>query len=311
MRKKLSALLIALLILASLPLTVYAAGPVEMGREVSLKLTYAYEELKLEGVEFDIYLLSTMDEVGELTPVPAFAAYEGMLDIRGKNDAAWYAAADALNIVVQTSDSIQPTASAVTDAEGIAEFSDDGKTLTKGLYLVTATTHTLDGYIYSTKPFMVLLPARDAGTDAWRYSVSVAPKKDRLPVVADYTVKKEWEDYGEGKHRPKSITIYLYCDDELYDKIKLPYEGNWSYTWEDLDTNHKWSVKEDKVNGYKDPKITREGNIFYVKNVLNKPKLPQTGQLNWPVPVMAAAGLTLFAVGWVLCFGRRKESYAK
>ena len=34
------------------------------------------------------------------------------------------------------------------------------------------------------------------------------------------------------------------------------------------------------------------------------PNLPQTGQLNWPVPVLTVSGLGLFAVGWLL---RRKE----
>ena len=29
-----------------------------------------------------------------------------------------------------------------------------------------------------------------------------------------------------------------------------------------------------------------------------EPNLPQTGQLNWPVPLMAAVGLLLFAAGW-------------
>lgn len=304
-------MVIALLLLTALPVTAFAIGPVEVGRDVSLKLTYKYEEQKLEGVEFNIYLLSTMDEEGELTPVPAFAAYEDMLDIRGKNDDAWYAASDVLNAVVQASTSFQPTASAVTDVEGVAAFPSGGEQLTKGLYLVTETIHTQDGYIYYTKPFMVLLPARDAVTDQWIYGVSVTPKKDKIPVAADYTVKKEWEDYGEGEYRPESITIHLYCDDVLYETIRLPHEGKWSYTWEDLDTNHKWSVKEDKVTGYKDPKITQEGNIFYVMNILNKPKLPQTGQLNWPVPVMIVTGLTLFAIGWMLCFGRKKENYEK
>lgn len=37
------------------------------------------------------------------------------------------------------------------------------------------------------------------------------------------------------------------------------------------------------------------------------PSLPQTGQLNWPVPLMAAAGIALFIIGWALCFGRRKD----
>lgn len=40
----------------------------------------------------------------------------------------------------------------------------------------------------------------------------------------------------------------------------------------------------------------------------NTPKvttLPQTGQLNWPVPVLAVAGLLIFALGWSMRRGRR------
>ncbi|MCB6993326.1 hypothetical protein LI177_07525 [bacterium 210820-DFI.6.37] len=35
-------------------------------------------------------------------------------------------------------------------------------------------------------------------------------------------------------------------------------------------------------------------------------RLPQTGQLWWPVPLFAAAGLTLFVIGWIL---RRNDQY--
>lgn len=38
-------------------------------------------------------------------------------------------------------------------------------------------------------------------------------------------------------------------------------------------------------------------------------KLPQTGQLNWPVPVLAAAGLALFTIGALLRRGGKKEEY--
>ena len=38
------------------------------------------------------------------------------------------------------------------------------------------------------------------------------------------------------------------------------------------------------------------------------PTQPQTGQLNWPVPVLAVGGVMLFALGWVICFKKRKES---
>lgn len=39
-------------------------------------------------------------------------------------------------------------------------------------------------------------------------------------------------------------------------------------------------------------------------------KLPQTGQLNWPVPVLAAAGLGLFAIGWAIRFRRKQDKDA-
>lgn len=37
------------------------------------------------------------------------------------------------------------------------------------------------------------------------------------------------------------------------------------------------------------------------------PYLPQTGQLNWPVPVLAFSGLLLFSVGWLMKKGKRAE----
>lgn len=41
------------------------------------------------------------------------------------------------------------------------------------------------------------------------------------------------------------------------------------------------------------------------------PSLPQTGQLNWPIPILATAGLVLFAAGWVLYSMQKKDSYEK
>lgn len=37
--------------------------------------------------------------------------------------------------------------------------------------------------------------------------------------------------------------------------------------------------------------------------------LPQTGQLNWPVPVLAVSGLILFALGWYLCRSGKRRVY--
>lgn len=37
-------------------------------------------------------------------------------------------------------------------------------------------------------------------------------------------------------------------------------------------------------------------------------KLPQTGMLRWPIPVLAVVGVLLFSLGWALCFMKKKKS---
>ena len=37
------------------------------------------------------------------------------------------------------------------------------------------------------------------------------------------------------------------------------------------------------------------------------PDIPQTGQLNWPVPVLAVTGMGIFLLGWTLCFDTRRK----
>ena len=39
----------------------------------------------------------------------------------------------------------------------------------------------------------------------------------------------------------------------------------------------------------------------------SEPKLPQTGQLNWPIPVLAVTGLALIITGWAILSGSKKR----
>jgi LPXTG-motif cell wall-anchored protein len=39
--------------------------------------------------------------------------------------------------------------------------------------------------------------------------------------------------------------------------------------------------------------------------------LPQTGQLNWPIPAMAIAGAVLLVLGWILLAGRKRAGHAE
>lgn len=38
------------------------------------------------------------------------------------------------------------------------------------------------------------------------------------------------------------------------------------------------------------------------------PDLPQTGQLNWPVPILAVAGMALIVIGWMMRTGKKREN---
>lgn len=58
---------------------------------------------------------------------------------------------------------------------------------------------------------------------------------------------------------------------------------------------------------------TEDGKYVYDVNAAPKvivkhaegelpPSIPQTGQLKWPIPVLAFSGIVVFTIGWVLCF---------
>lgn len=303
--KSLAAFLLCLAAAISfLPVTVLATGSIDLNHAHSLTVTAAYAQKPISGMKFDAYLISTVDECGELTVTERYRNFADDLDIRGKNDEAWRQMARVLAREISLDTNLKPSRSAVTDADGVAKFAD----ISMGLYLIVGNGVEKDGYVYSTSPFFVMLPEQDLSSNTWNYHVVANAKPGREPVKADFEVIKIWKDDCHKDRRPKSITINLICDGGVYDTITLPHNGTWSYTWKNLETNHQWTVMEKKEQGYKDPDIQQEGNTFIVTNTCSKPTtppqpgkptLPQTGQLWWPVPVLIAAGLLFVVIGLV------------
>lgn len=308
-----SVLLSVLAIFLLLPMAASASDEISFGTEASLTIHNSFGEMGLQGVQFDLYLVSTMDAYGELTPVDTFQQYASDLDIQGENDDAWMQLAGTLEREIRLGNlgALLPTDSALTGGDGAAAFPSGQKRLPLGLYLVMGTRVEQDGYVYATAPFFVTLPRRDSVSDAWDYSVTVNSKLERDPILSDFRVIKIWEDQCHLSQRPDSVTIQLMCDGAPYGQlVTLPQDGKWEYTWHDLETNHDWTVTESPVEGYKTPEIQREGTTFWITNTCDKPTepskptLPQTGQLWWLVPVLTAAGLLLMALGLL----RRKNS---
>lgn len=128
----------------------------------------------------------------------------------------------------------------------------------------------------------------------------VPPDDDTMLIV-----RKVWVDNGIG--RPNSVTVQLLRDGKVWDEVELSQSNNWVYTWDQLDDDYNWKVLEAEVpDGYQ-AAYTTKGNTTTITNAKS---LIQTGQLNWPIPVMGALGLALLAYGMYVIAKKRKNEHA-
>lgn len=180
--------------------------------------------------------------------------------------------------------------SLATDKKGVAKFTD----LSLGIYLGVQTGE-VDGYS-SFLPFVLALPV--TSDNQWVYDMDVTPKID-IVKHTDITVQKLWnDDNGAGAtKRPENVKIQLLSGKKVVDTVTLSDKNEWKHTWTDLIKRDDYSVKELNVpKGYKATYQQKE----FTFTVTNTAKLVQTGQLNWPIPILIISGLILIAVGYVL-----------
>ena len=147
-----------------------------------------------------------------------------------------------------------------------------------------------------------VLIARDGVT--FIVTNTYAPDKPMTRMVV-----KVWDDKGYENHRPKSVQVTLLQNGTAYETKTLSEANGWQYTWENLPRYDKsgreitWTIRESAVSGY--VSSTRQnGFTFVLTNTLDKQKLPQTGVLWWPVPILAAAGFAFLITG---TFSRKKK----
>lgn len=222
-------------------------------------------------------------------------------------------AQDAYASILQSGQN--PVASVQTDAAGRALFSG----LENGTYLLTGTPCRLGNKILYVETTLYTLPCDD-GTGTPTGNITVEPKfseEEDQPLT--YRVLKLWE--GDKTH-PDAVQVQLYRNKTLNQTVTLDKSGSWQYSWEETDPTAVWAVVEKVPQGY-DCTYARQGDTFTITNTLRAedpttptetkpqettkptgPKLPQTGQLWWPVPFLALSGMVLFLMGWI----RRKES---
>ncbi len=316
--KKLTSVVAILVILALcvLPMSPTATALLNKNGSITLNLTDSETETPLANVTFRLYFVAKAYESGNGIRYELIPPYdEANIDTDDLQDSAL-----PVHLAYFAFTHSQPYTEKSTDKNGTVVF----ENLTAGLYLVVPVQSVSDSY--TTSPFLISIPNYDSQNGTWEYDIDASPKSLNGNGNEDgsetyISVVKKWET---DKKTPQSITVVLLCDFQEYAKVQLNADNNWHYRFDNLPKNHIWNVVEENVpDGYTVYYETSSNTVTIINKFetshqeeTTKPsedeteedKLVQTGQLNWPVPVCAIAGILIFSIGWaVLNFGRKES----
>lgn len=183
-------------------------------------------------------------------------------------------------------------------SSGVAEFI----TIEQGIWLV----YCGDDGAYSFNPYIVFLPHTKEGK--LHYEISSAPKTEiNTPDNKSVYVVKKWEDKNNAaKKRPNEITVELKQNEIIIDTAILNEGNGWAYTFTGLHEQGKYEVAEKTVKDYSVKYSGDSENGFIITNTYSGEKLPQTGQLWWPIGIIAIVGIAFISLG-IIELGARKN----
>ena len=203
-----------------------------------------------------------------------------------------------------------PLATGQTNSQGNLRF----QGLANGTYLLTGTPFRMQDELCEPEMILVTLPAKDVNGNPANI-VILRPKFEIRDAQKEmeYKVIVLWEDVPGAKNKvhPETAEVFLYRNGSVAQSLVLGTPENWQYTWTETDPSAIWAALETIPQGYT-VRYERQGNTLIIINTpivkqhqnTTEDKLPQTGQLWWPVPILAMSGFVLLLLGWL----RRKES---
>ena len=229
----------------------------------------------------------------------------------------------------------------VTGDDGKVSFSE----LPQGLYLLTGSYEGSEYSSVEITPSFLTLPQWLEDEAEWTYEAqaSAKPKATTDTETTNVSVRKIWagdDTASTSSRRPASIEVALLDQNgTTLDTQTLGEQNQWSYTWSDLPAG-KYSVKEVTVPAGYSVSYDEQGTAFTIKNTTpaggvlgasrektdttnnNKKKvkgtsrqgdvagdsrLPQTGQLWWPVWLLSGLAVVLVIIGLFLRMSGKKD----
>ena len=281
-------LTVLLLITCVFPVSAEEFDPAKTG-SISVTLAEQYEKTPIAGAELSLYYIATVGINAEKKLNYIYTEEFANTGI-GLDDPELAAKLDAY-----LSENEVAAMKLRTDTNGTASCTD----LPLGLYFVRQT-NAVEGFAPCT-PFLVTVPMENA--DGYVYAVNASPKTE-VAKLTSVTIKKVWNTDASTK-AVDSVTVQLLRNDKVVQTAVLNESNNWQVTYTNMPESDAYSIKE--VNVPKGFTATYKQNA-YVFTVTNTATLIQTGQLIWPIPVLALIGVLLIAAGSMLLQKKRKTN---
>ena len=272
-RKRLAAVLAALTLLVWCAAPAFALEVVDLSRTGSIKVSL-YDSETSEAVGGGTLTLYRVAKVQKDNANLSFVYTNGFEDC-GVELGDLSEGELAGRLAEKIAATAESTTVEVSDL-GVAEFGD----LEVGLYLVVQTTAAENYNVVN--PFLVSVPIQENGS--YVYDV------DALPKVGTATKKTP-----EPPDTPDTPDTPDKPDEENPNTPAAPGPDN----------PDGWVLGANGEKIYLNPEAPSPDNPNGY--VMGAHGLPQTGQLNWPIPVLAVTGVVLVAAGIKLKKGTRKD----
>ena len=290
MRRKMIALCVAVLLMLNCSMTVFAQDfdPQKTG-SISVTLTQQKNEKPIVGAELSVYYVATVhkDVFGKLSYVYTDAFENAEIDIADPSI--------AIKLEAFALEQSLPSVKVTTDENGTATC----KELALGLYFIRQSS-AVEGFAPCT-PFMVTLPGTN--DDGYVYEVNASPKTEVAKLMS-ITIKKVWNT-DASTQAADSVTVQLLQNGSVVKTATLNKQNDWQVTYSGMPESDAYSIKEVNVPKGFTATYQQSGYVFTVTNTAT---LAQTGQLIWPIPVLAISGMLFIAAGIALLQKKRNTN---
>ena len=255
---------------------------------ISVTLTDKKQNEAIVGTELSVYYVATvlLDDDGNLM-------YDYTDDFK-QFDTAIDDTELATKLDAFVSQHNVPSTKITTNIDGTALCNG----LPLGLYFIKQTG-AVEGFAPCT-PFLVTVPKEKNGE--YEYEVNASPKTE-VARLTSITIKKVWNT-DASTEAADHVTVQLLHNYTVIRTAVLNADNNWQVTYTNMPESDAYSIQE--IHIPKGFTATYQQNA-YVFTVTNTSTLIQTGQLIWPIPVLALVGVLLIATGSVLLQKKRKQ----